>query len=635
MRKTAYLYKSSVLLGLLFLLLSVSCTIIFLVVKDLSNPLTGGGDIDYWEYTGFYFARNLRLLPLPHLDLINNQSFYPYGTNNVFQPWSFERDISYAITYSFLGIGSWLQIYYVITTVVTAIGSFFLLIFDYGIIRACVLGLLVTLFNFYAIYKYPGHLSYAILHWTTLSLIADFLIVKRVVLRQKLTLQLILIRACLLILSLGQELGYIVGFALMSFTVSIFFIIGILIYRFYKSPSKLSKFIVSSGKTYSIEFLKSPVISFVLICLILVFSWLYIPLVIQISREAKSFDFTGVINGAWWTNPFRLLVPFFPYLNPTSSVLGLFNDVQEDSFGAGSPGWFLLIIGMTGLWQARKHIAIFTPLLIIFVLCLLYHPTDFPTLKVFPWFTFNRVAGRSTVIYPIILGLLALHINFARLRLHSKQLVSTLLLILACTEFITAYSLYLNYQPYLPDNNFFSYMKYVKQQPGEAVLDWPFCVTGGNGVGQRENLCPYALKNMSIFSFRRFYEKKVVGQYFGRLHPSQIEPYLQAGWDKLFVPDSTDTLKATSQSRCFRPQEWEFFTRFYTLNDFAGINLYVELLPKACVQEFYVRFGRHSKEAVLPRVGKVQFIVKSATLRQQVNPALGTRLRFELSPRKS
>jgi hypothetical protein len=120
-------------------------------------------------------------------------------------------------------------------------------------------------------------------------------------------------------------------------------------------------------------------------------------------------------------------------------------------------------------------------------------------------------------------------------------------------------------------------MSYVKNQPGEAVLDWPFCVTGGNGIGAIDGLCPYFFTIGSIPAMRRFHEKKVVGQYFGRLHPSQIEPYLQAGWSQMFVPDKLDLFKGTRQSRCFTTEEWSFFTDFYKFNDFAGINLYVVL----------------------------------------------------------
>ena len=620
--------KFRFLTSIIFLVLCVSCAFSFLVIKDFSGPLIGVGDTEYWEYTGFYVAKNLNLLPFPHLDLVNNQAFYPYGTNGVFQPWSIERDIFYAIGYSLFGIGPWLQIYFLVTALVTSIGTLALLAQDYGLIRASGVGLSVSIFNFYAIYKYPGHLSYAILHWTTLSIVADFLIVKRVTLRQRISLQLILIRLVLLVLSLGQELSYIAGFALMSFTVSTLFVAALLGYRYFRKEWNLVDFQITL-KNYKRDFFTYPRASSALLGLSIIVSFINIPLILQISREAKSFDFSEIPSGAWWTHPLRLFIPFLPGYSPEqfNSLSQVLGDSPE-GLGAGSPGWFLLILGTIGLWQARKRITIFVPLLIIFLLCVFYHPANFPTLKIFPWFIFNRAQSRCTVIYPVILCLFALNINFDGLRSRSKQLLSALLVLLACTELYTAYSLNLSYQPYLVEENFFTYMNYVKAQPGEAVLDWPFCAVGGNGVGGNE-LCPYYIEDSSIFALRRFHDKKVMGQYFGRLHPSQIAPYLQAGWNNLLLPDSPEMFTATRQKRCFRPEEWEFFTNFYKFNDFAGINLYVDLLPERCVNKFYQRFGIPTRETTVPMAGKVKFIAKSPQLRNQVNLALGTKLKFE------
>ncbi len=632
------------LMALILAFVCVSLAFSLLVIKNFSLPLTGwagvGSDgvinhdyVDYWEYMGFYFAKNLKLIPIPQLDMVNNQVFYPYGVNSVFQAWGIERDIFYAILYFFLGVGPWLQFYYLLTLLITAIGTFILLVRDYGFFRAIGAGFIVSFFNFYAIHKYPHHFSICVVHWTSLSLIADFLIVKRVALRQHVSLRLILVRACLLILSLGQDLGYIAGFALMSFTVSALFIAVLLSYRYYinfRRKLRLTELFQRAVATYKSEFFVYPRTSLVLLGLCGIAGYIYLPLALQIAREAKSFNFNEITTGAWWAHPLRLLIPFFPFFNPGQVVFEQVLGDSPEGLGAGSPGWFLLILGTVGLWQARRQITIFIPLLIIFILCLFYHPLFVPTLKLFPWFTFNRVGGRSTVIYPVILCLFALHINFDWLRLRRRQLLTALLVVLACTELYTAYSFKLDYQPYLLDKNFFSYMDYVKKQPGEAVLDWPFCIHGGNGIG----ICPYFRFNSVIHAMRRFHEKKVMGQYFGRLHPSQIEPYLQAGWDKLFFPGSPDVSGKTRQARCFRPDEWSFFTDFYKRNDFAGINLYEELLPEDCVSEFYARFGTPAVETLVPGAGRVKFIPKSPELRNQVNLALGASLKFEPLPQQ-
>ena len=610
----------------------ISFAFSFLVIKDFSFPLTGWTGLGPWdginydyvdhhEYTGFYLAKNLSFNAFPQLNLSNNQVFYPYGTSSVFQPWSLEKDIFYAILYSFFGTGPWLQIYYLITVLITAVGTFALLLWDYGLARASGAGILVSFCNFYAINKYPHHFNISVIHWTTLGLIADFLIVKRVALRQHISLRLIVVRSCLLFLSFGQELGYIAGFALMSFTVSILFITALICYRYFRRELRLIELLRRERENYKNDFLAYPSTCLALLGLSLIAGYMYLPLVIQIAREAKSFDFTGINLGSFWTNPFRLLIPFFPIINnPGRSFQSVFRDSPE-AIGAGSPGWFLLILGTVGLWQARRQIIIFIPLLIIFLLCLLYHPFLFPTLKIFPWFAFNRVGGRSTVIYPVILCIFALHINFNWLRSPRRRVLAGLLVFLACTELFTAYSFKLDYRPHSLDKSFLAYMDYVKKQPGEAVLDWPFCIVGSGADG----ICPYYRSTSGIFAMRRFHEKKVMGQYFGRLHPSQVEPYLQAGWDKLLFPD----IIKPRQARCFRLAEWSFFTDFYKFNDFAGINLYVDRFPEDCVTEFYSRFGSPAIETLVPGAGRVKFIPKSPELRNQVNLALGTSLKWK------
>ncbi|QIP15078.1 hypothetical protein G8759_21855 [Spirosoma aureum] len=54
-----------------------------------------------------------------------------------------------------------------------------------------------------------------------------------------------------------------------------------------------------------------------------------------------------------------------------------------------------------------------------------------------------------------------------------------------------------------------------------------------------------------------------------------------------------------------------FFTKSYQLDNFAGINLCIDLLPKDCLSVFYSRFGRPVAQTVVPGVGRIVFIPKS------------------------
>ena len=616
-----------------FLLIVISFSFITLVIRDFTQPLAGHGDTNVWEYIGFYVSKNLSFEPFPQLNFVNNQVFYPYGVNSIFQNWGFERDFFYAILLNLFGHGPWLQIYYLLSILITAIGTCILLFRDYGLYRSSGAGFIVTFFNFYAIYKYPYHYGLSILHWTTLSLVVDFLIIKKAVLKKHIPLNLALMRVCLLMLSLGQELGYVAGFALTSLTISSIFVTGFYIYRYKNNKFQILQTLEKKIRIYQKEFFESSSIHIALLSVSVLFGYLYIPLVLQIAREAKQFS--EVAGGGWWVHPLRLLIPSLPGFNPLYGIYGnpvyfqlIFGDTTE-GINDGSPGWFLVTIGLIGLWQSRKRIIIFVPLLVILLMCLFYNPVDFPILRIFPWFTFNRVGGRCTLIYTVILCLFALEIDFSKVSPYKRQLLSLILVCLACAELCMVYLHKSIYTPYSFDKNFFPYMEYVKQQPGEAVLDWPFCIIGGNGIGAAQGLCPYYNPTHGTYSLRRFHNKKVMGQYFGRLHPSQIESNIEAGWPKLFSPDSPDIFKAKQENKCFNLNEWSFFTDFYKFNDFAGINLYVDLLPAKCVQEFYSRFGDPAIETTVPGGGVVKFIPKSLELRKQVNLKQGAKLKFE------
>ena len=269
---------------LVFICISFAFSV--LVIKDFSFPLTGWTGLGPWnirnydyvdhhEYTGFYFAKNLSFNGFPQLNLSNNQVFYPYGTSSVFQPWLIEKDIFYGILYSFFGTGPWLQIYYLMTVLITALGTLALLLRDYGWARASGAGFLVSFGNFYAINKYPHHFNICVIHWTTLSLIVDFLIVKRVALKQHISLRLILVKVCLLLLLFGQELGYIAGFGLMSFTVSILFIAALIAYRYLRGELRLIELLTRKLGEYKNEFLAYRTTCLALLGLSLVVGYMY------------------------------------------------------------------------------------------------------------------------------------------------------------------------------------------------------------------------------------------------------------------------------------------------------------------------------------------------------------------------
>src|SRR4051794_12979246 len=366
----------------------------------LDGPLAGKGDTSIWEPMGFYVAQNLHFRPLPQLSLSNDQAFYPYGTDQVFQPWGFERDLFFAGLFSLFGPGPWLQLYYLGSLFVTIVGAALLLRRDFGVGRAALAGFLVTFFNFYASHKYPGHLHICVLHWTVLSVIADFVIVRRVAVREPVGLRLLLARAALTTLSVGQDLGYIAGFSLMSLVLSALVVAALVVWR-RPAPAAWWRQAVAEARAH-----RAAVAG--LTALLLLSSALYVPIAFQLAREARRFDFSAVPSLIWFASPWRLLLPYFPGFNPVHNPLASRFLDRPEGLGGGALGWTLLVPGLFGLVVGRRQWRAYLPLVAMLALCLAYHPVRAPTLKVFPWFAFSRVADRTSALYPVMFVLFAL-----------------------------------------------------------------------------------------------------------------------------------------------------------------------------------------------------------------------------------
>lgn len=577
---------------LIILTITVLGLIVY-AVGDFRFPLSDGDDTDQYEYAGYYFFKNISFGLIPHLNLDNDQTFYPYGTLQVFLPWGFERDYWYAFCYWLNGgPGPYLQFYYVFSIAITAVGTFWLLRAFFSPWRLVIVSLAVSVFNFYGLWKYPVHLNVCVGHWTILCIVATYRLLWQLYHRQTLSLPFVLLWALLHVQVLGLELGYVAGFALTFTTIAAPF--GL--YLLYRNNPKISRWPAQVMAWLSGEYRKTPVLTWALAGSILLAIYLYVPLTLQIAFTAWEFDFGVVPPSRLWSHPARLLIPHLPQVNQHVQHYEQYLKDNYESYGQTSPGLYLVLLAMIGFWQMRRQVPLWAPVVLMLILCLLYHPVLLPTLKAFPWFSFNRHSGRATLIYPILLSFLALSVRIPN-RLPAK-LAFGLIGVLMLAEWQYGYHHFTIYRlPPLPAE-VYTYMERVRETPGEAVLDWPFCVVGADGTGMQEGLCPHYDAQNAVFTFRRFYDKKVVGQYFGRLHPEQIKPFLRDGWPTLLAP--------THQ---FTAADWVFFDNYLQTNDFAGINLYPELLPQGMAAQFYARYGRPVAETRLPSAGRVQFLV--------------------------
>ncbi len=562
------------------------------VVGDFRHPLSDGNDTDQYEYVGYFFGKNLSFCPFPYLNLLNNQTFYPYGLNQVFLDWGFERDYWYAgCYYLFDGAGPYLQFYYVYSLVVTAVGTFGLLRSRFGLPKAFIAGLIVSVFNVYAIFKFPVHLNVCVGHWTILCIVATYRLLYDVSQKQAISLPYLLLWVWLHVQILGQELAYVAGFAL-TFTTLTMPVLAVVLYRQYRQINAWPQLV---GSYLREQYNQHQSRVWLGVALISVSLYLFLPLTLQIAFTAWQFDFGAVPELRAWSHPARLLVPYLPGLDTQAIPYARFLRDTFESYGQGSPGLYLTIGAGVGLWQTRRRVVLWLPIVAMLLLCLLYHPVLFPTLKLFPWFTFNRHGGRASLVYPVLLVLLTLPLRW---RSNPVRIIAMYgLALLMVTEW--TYALWLRAR--LPINvasaDLLRYCAFVRQQPGAAVLDWPFCTVGADGVGMQEGLCPYYDQQNAVFTFRRFYDKRVVGQYFGRLHPDHIKPFLRDGWPRLLAP-----------GRTFTAQDWQFLDAFLRTNNFAGINLYPDLLTPEQTAAFYRRYGQPVAETRFPAAGRVVFI---------------------------
>lgn len=610
----------------LFLILVFQVIFCSIDIKNFTEPLTenSGTDVEQWENMSYYVAEHISLKPYPQLELTNNDYFYPYGSTHVFQGWFLEGNYFYAFFYSLFGNGPWLNYYYALSVLFSALSIFFLVGYFWNYQRATLVALLVTYLNFHALNRYPHHFAYCIIHWTTMSIFLDFIILRKFIHKEFISLRLILFKIMIMTLALGLDLSYILGFALSSFFFTALYISTLLLKK--NNQNYIKEIFKTWVENTKLKFgINSLMIGTTLLAL-----WLYIPIILQVFKTIKSFHFDNPFAGGHaWSFPIRLLFPYLPFFNATFNPLQeKFHDMPE-GMGAMSPGLFCLAIGLFGFIYSKKiDKRIMIPFGIFSILSVFNHPIHIPTLQWLPWCMLYRIPSRFTMLIPIFCSFMFLIGDYKKISQINLKIIISIISIFGLLEIYTVYKMRYERQAYHYAESFKPYMKFVEQQKGEAVLDWPFCVVGGNGIGNEEGLCPIYNKSSSVHTFKRFHHKKVIGHYYGRLHPSLIKPFVDAGWGQIPVADTKVWNYSTRLVNKFTPQQWDFFTEFFKLNDFAGINLYIDLIPKSEQAEFYRRFGKPVRQTIVPIAGNVVFIPKPKQWFSEVNLQKGKEIKF-------
>jgi hypothetical protein len=137
-----------------------------------------------------------------------------------------------------------------------------------------------------------------------------------------------------------------------------------------------------------------------------------------------------------------------------------------------------------------------------------------------------------------------------------------------------------------------SFLADVKNLPGSAVLDLPFCTIGGNSVCEHQ--CPFFPYSSAGACFRQWHDKDVYGIYESRLVPKQCEVYQKKPY--------LSWIEAQWQRRCLTPVEWTDFCQYLDQHsELAAVLIYpdtwIGLTEPQCLDQLHSHLGKPLAES--------------------------------------
>lgn len=606
-----------------------------LLGTDFGSPLAGKigdhGDGLLSEQMAFFFRKNLTFNIIPVFNLNSDWIGFPYGLNAALQSWQLEGCWFNYFAWKFTGKPfGWLGLYYHITV---ALNTFLLFLLfrkeKYSTAKSTIAVIIAVFFNFFAIFIYPAHLFYSVVQWAMIGLALDFFLLKRIVNTEEVSATFLLTRVCILILTFGQDLGYIASISMLFFIITVLFALGISVYRIYSKDKKYLSNIGGFFKNLIISFKRKLKINIGLSILLLVIIYFYIPPFIQLYLSVLSLGNVNDFQPPALNNPLRFVMPYTPYFNPFNCTLSIFRGgTYNNDFAIGLT---LFIIGVVSVSRFSKKQWLLVYPIILFVVIFFLHNTPpfyYPILKNFFWLKHIRVPGRVTLFLSTLIAVLFLTADF---NLRKHKVFVLFLGLFGMLELYTFYSGVASVPLSKFPNNFFSFMNTVKAQKGEAIFDFPICIIGGNGIGElttKEKTCRLYEQNAFVSGFQIFHEKKVFNFYTGRLTETQFDTYRNRKWHEA-APSDGDPFTNKKLSQCPDSTSMAFLKQFIQLNDFAGINLYPDLLPDGCAEKFYEIFGKPIAEANGLDLGRIQFIPKRKEWSPLTDPVKGKALKYD------
>lgn len=326
------------------------------------------------------------------------------------------------------------------------------------------------------------------------------------------------------------------------------------------------------------------------LCLVLLA--IEVPWFAALARELRGNEKYLSVN-SWFANPLFLWRPLWLDYLPglPQRIFSHFNRPET----VVSIGCFLSVPAVIAIHRARRRaggqgLIHLLPFLLFFLFGILYISDAFPwpVQMLLPFMSFFRVASRWGLFFPQLAMILILlswpdtrgwFKSFPR-RHRAWAAVFAL-------SFVGEASLLLdpiNALPKIPPA-VEQVLRGVKEQPGDTVLDLPFCVAGGNGVCTQEQ-CPQYPGSIAGQCFRQWHGKKTYGLYQPRMYPSQCEIYERAPFQSWF--------SAWRENRCFSPGEWtEFCGYLDRQTSLSAVFLYPGIWGAAGRKSCRAQFDQH------------------------------------------
>jgi hypothetical protein len=526
---------------------------------------------------------------------------FPVGTSTAYLPQSIEQ--------SWLGAHFWnwnrdfpyFWAYFGASLLLTYFGVGYILI-QMGIspVSAWVITTLVTLFHVPRHFKTWYHSEHLYQHWIYLGYFLDAWIWQRVTRQSRWSWSLEFWRGFFLMAVFGTA-GYFWGPSLVEWVIVRLSILALLLNRNRTrshQPIRVEKWTRASLFP----------IALCLIWLVIELQW-FIPLL----QEARKVG--GVPQGLVYHAPvFMVIRPlwFDWVMYEVEKVIPILKGIWY-SFQAPETkvtiGWLYWVPAILGIRALRKRNAgpgliIISPFLILLGIAIWYlgikpHWVQHILQALIPFMAFFRVASRWGLFLPqivtviIVLSWPELSRWFMKTWKTSSNKFKYAVGIFVALSVLEASWIF---KPVVMMPAFSAsmlhFLEEVRDLPGSAVLDIPFCVIGGNSICEHQ--CVGHPQSTAGACFRQWHDKDVYGIYESRLVPSQCVPYSQAPFALWF--------DAWRKDRCFTPDEWKGFCSHLDEHpQLAAVLLYSDLWPAilkpSCQQELKEHLGEPLAES--------------------------------------